>query len=982
MAGFIDTRELIPEAQASGMPDNYERIQASPDAFGANFGHALEQTGNQLSQSAQFFGQVQADDANNQTMQFGEKLKYGDPNDPNDRGYFGLQGADALSARQGVFDKFNSFLAQKREQLSPYARLQYDQMSRRYLSFFTSALGAHANQQAQSFTNETNKAASDINLNAIGAASATAEPDQQIIDFHTDRLVDARVKAAQMQGAKPGDPMWTEAVTGAKRDAIKAQVISMAATPEGAAAAQKYLNAHKADAGDLYGQLSAHVKAQASQYTVDQGVADATHQAATEGNVTAPPGGYIAHDSKGNPVAVNKDGVAVASPASATAAPGNSPSAGMLKHYEGFRSNAYWDVDHWRVGFGSDTYTDANGGVHGVTQNTIVSPQDAERDLTRRIGETQSKIVTQVSPQAWGALPRNTQAALTSMAYNYGMLPFDVTAAVRGGGGPAAISAAIMNHRGDNGGVNSKRRMEEATVANGGAIPSGLPFVTPGARPGEAPLPHDFEMFAPQEQPAVAPASPASTEFAPPQALAPQPAVYVQADQTSPAFFAPMNDNLRAMSVAARAMQIWGSRTDITPEQRESGFVKLRQNLQQAQFAAEATQQAMKQRSNEAAKAYIPRIVGGDATAVADIARDPNIEFPTQMELLRMARERGVDTSGMGPGYNDALKRIALPHGDPNRISNYDQLLRMRNDGDLSDAGLSKVGADMGKLRQQDFQGVVQAKSAMLDNIKRYMWYGEDGNLPGALKDPKGQQAYDKFVVAFESEFDQRVAAGKDPFELLKDEKGLKALADSIRSPEDKRMDMIREQGGNQQLHYDAASANATAPPPPGKVDQGTWDKIIDMRPTIQTDQGPQKLRKDAWGSFLTLVAQQDQPTQTALLNSFKTRFPGADLDTPFAMLLSARGEAPSAAPTRQFPEPTAAEAPLTDEQLKGLEIYEQAVSHPERGFPEVTIGAPQFGNIVNPEFWRDLEALRKMGLSTEEIRARLTRQIHRVSGQ
>src|SRR5574337_861987 len=140
----------------------------------------------------------------------------------------------------------------------------------------------------------------------------------------------------------------------------------------------------------------------------------------------------------------------------------------------------------------------------------------------------------------------------------------------------------------------------------------------------------------------------------------------------------------------------------------------------------------MKQRSNEAAKAYIPRIVGGDATAVADIARDPNIEFPTQMELLRMARERGVDTSGMGPGYNDALKRIALPHGDPNRISNYDQLLRMRNDGDLSDAGLSKVGADMGKLRQQDFQGVVQAKSAMLDNIKRYMWYGEDGNLPGA----------------------------------------------------------------------------------------------------------------------------------------------------------------------------------------------------------------------------------------------------------
>lgn len=146
---------------------------------------------------------------------------------------------------------------------------------------------------------------------------------------------------------------------------------------------------------------------------------------------------------------------------------GNSMAANMLRRYEGFREQPYMDAGSLRTGYGSDTVTRADGTVERVQQGTRVSREDAERDLSRRINtEFAPRAARAVGPQVWSSLPPNVQAALTSVTYNYGSLPQRVVAAVQTGD-VRAIAQAVQALGSDNGGVNARRRAEEAAVILG-----------------------------------------------------------------------------------------------------------------------------------------------------------------------------------------------------------------------------------------------------------------------------------------------------------------------------------------------------------------------------------------------------------------------------------------------------------------------------------------------------------------------------------
>lgn len=140
---------------------------------------------------------------------------------------------------------------------------------------------------------------------------------------------------------------------------------------------------------------------------------------------------------------------------------------GLLRNFEGFSAKSYWDVNAYRTGYGSDTITTADGTVIKVTKDTIVSKEDAERDLARRTQIFADGVKRQVKAETWNALPPNAQAALTSIAYNYGSLselPSLVKAAQVSAktGDMTALAAAIRNRAVDNNGVNAKRRNQEA----------------------------------------------------------------------------------------------------------------------------------------------------------------------------------------------------------------------------------------------------------------------------------------------------------------------------------------------------------------------------------------------------------------------------------------------------------------------------------------------------------------------------------------
>jgi GH24 family phage-related lysozyme (muramidase) len=135
----------------------------------------------------------------------------------------------------------------------------------------------------------------------------------------------------------------------------------------------------------------------------------------------------------------------------------------LIKQFEGFSPKTYWDVNAHRLGYGTDTITRADGTIVPVRQGMTVTREDAERDLARRSQIFASTAAKQVGQDVWGRMPNNVQAALTSIAYNYGSLPSRIIPAVRTGN-PAEIAKAVRGLGADNKGVNRIRRNKEADL--------------------------------------------------------------------------------------------------------------------------------------------------------------------------------------------------------------------------------------------------------------------------------------------------------------------------------------------------------------------------------------------------------------------------------------------------------------------------------------------------------------------------------------
>lgn len=145
---------------------------------------------------------------------------------------------------------------------------------------------------------------------------------------------------------------------------------------------------------------------------------------------------------------------------------GRSLSADVLKKFEGFSSKPYYDVNAYRAGYGSDTVTLSDGSVQKVTAGMRVSMEQATADLARRIGDFQSGIRGQIGGSTFDNMNEQQQAALTSIAYNYGSLPERIVAAIKTGSDQMVVQA-IQNLGGDNNGVNRSRRNAEAQLYGG-----------------------------------------------------------------------------------------------------------------------------------------------------------------------------------------------------------------------------------------------------------------------------------------------------------------------------------------------------------------------------------------------------------------------------------------------------------------------------------------------------------------------------------
>ncbi|ERF77436.1 integrating conjugative element protein [Gallibacterium anatis] len=139
----------------------------------------------------------------------------------------------------------------------------------------------------------------------------------------------------------------------------------------------------------------------------------------------------------------------------------------LLKQFEGFSNTVYWDVNAHRAGYGSDTITKADGTIVKIQPGMSISREDAERDLARRTKEFANTARQNVSASTWDKLPPNAQAALTSIAYNYGSLSklnsiVNAAKISANSGDMTTLANAVRRLQYHNNGVNAKRRNQEA----------------------------------------------------------------------------------------------------------------------------------------------------------------------------------------------------------------------------------------------------------------------------------------------------------------------------------------------------------------------------------------------------------------------------------------------------------------------------------------------------------------------------------------
>lgn len=185
---YTGVPDATPELQA---PDDYQRVEASPAAFGAGLAQGESAAGQGAFKLADFYGQVAADSATNNFLDARSKLLYGDPTKgpavgpdgaaltgPDggpayNGGFFGLRGADALRAAPEVMEQLDESIAGEREGLStPLARQQFDVDSRKYRAEAIQAIGTHSDTQFKTWATDTNTTSAHIALNQVARVAA------------------------------------------------------------------------------------------------------------------------------------------------------------------------------------------------------------------------------------------------------------------------------------------------------------------------------------------------------------------------------------------------------------------------------------------------------------------------------------------------------------------------------------------------------------------------------------------------------------------------------------------------------------------------------------------------------------------------------------------------------------------------------------------------------------------------------------------
>jgi hypothetical protein len=918
----FQTGEGASPIGAPGVSD-YERIETNPDMFGGGIGKAAEGLGRTLEKVSQdafsvnaLYGRVAADDQRNQFTKNADNLLYGDPGKtvqgPDgtmkpDTGVLGLKGQDALNAGPAAVQAIEKARQDGRANLSGPALIQYDNETARIMQTARVTVSTHVQQQATQWYQTVNKDGEQQALQRI----TRAPDDPLVLQGATADLIKYRTQAAQISLGNTLTPeMQKSIIQGAKADALTTQLTMIAVKDP--AKALTMADGNKDILGEAYPKIANELRTRAQAQTADQTADNAFNTHYIEGQ-PAPAPKAASTDQEGAPkpqqpfkesagpapgaygyglinapyrAPLDQKSYGVVAPSEfykylkANGASNNEALllSGAAASESSFNPKAVHDGGKGYGLFGHNTgrldmrgktweqqATAALKELRGRPEHNLVaaatSPEqlaDAEmhfeapqgytsanprggHNYTGRLntlryfqqmangtfsGSQGAPTASNIPPEGIGAGPEHPQFGNTPPT------PQQISADIQnrsvgdtGTPAPAVAPAQSVGTAADTGGAPAP------TASVGAEVSTGAPV--PGAA-AAAPAPQQVVMGVGAPQPA-----------------APLAAVLVSEDER-----------------AANAYTAIENDPNLSEEQKQRAAARLGRRIGTHRIATEATAKAIKQQSDAASETYLRDMYSGDPAKMQGmgerIAADHHLTGEA-VEKLESIMDRRLMMSGdpsvqWGKGFADLFKRVTLPMGDPNRISDPQQLVGALAANQVNFTGFDKLNSYMKAFsKAPDQQIVMQSFASIMSGMKRQLSNEGDSGIPGmpGIKDPAGEKIfYTQYYPQMLMELEKAIQGGKER-EFLSDTKHFDEMAKQLRSAEDLSKQKLSADAAPS-LSPDTSPTAGNLPPAPPTANPDAWRQLVSVK--------AQGIAPDG-SKFTFSPAQIAKPLQTLFAN-------------------------------------------------------------------------------------------------------------------
>lgn len=829
---------------STSVPNDYQNIQASPDDFGAQIGRAeqglgstLKEAGAETSATALQYqnraNNIAADHAFNAHQQNVQYLLYGgDPDHPENPGYYGLHGQAAMDARPGVLQALEQSRVDSGASLNAAAALSFNEATRRLNMLSMSDVGRHYEQEFTRYAVETQTAGIDIKARAV----ANQYNDN---DLFLHNLEDARRNAdakSALMGADPGTPQGKDIFANNRMQAEQTLYTSRAVAMGNAdpAAAYKFLK-DNVNAFDpiTFHKLEGEFKAGAERAQVAAGVASvsgggSSNSVAPIVNQTLPP-----EAQKFLPALSSGEGNY------------NSPAPTGDKSDTPISNNRYqflsttWQGAATKAGFNpaekSPSVQDAVAWSHAGDVYTKNTGRNLQADIAQ--GGHAEQIATALN-KTWTSLPGGAEAHMTMDQWKTRL--GDAT----GGGstfntqtaqgmlkpGNVELWDRPVLHNPD-GGYSTTSSMSIGTDGGETLIPTVINgkrlstqdaidhFKQTGENLGTFDTPENADTYATALHNAQAArydshGNPITATGAPAASPAHNPTPYGLEFQ-------------QMQTARQKAQQLFPDRPDLQRSMVEGVWQNIQQtNTLQAKYEAE--QAKATRDAQEAAGQTVIKQIFTDPKSFdpAKLANDPNLTWEQKNSLFNVAQKHlgevagGKEAQTYGPGFWNAYQQVhssdlSAKINDPSQL-----WARGGPGGDLTLSGIEKLTQEITSSRNPEGA----AQGAMTKDYLAAAHVAISGHgMFGGQRDAVGEMNFARFVPLAFAEIEREKQAGMTPAQMMVKGGDLdKLVQQNTRSPAQMMKDMLASN------NPDLPGTTPVAPAAPaGKLDLNTSEGIV-----------------------------------------------------------------------------------------------------------------------------------------------------------